>query len=171
MTPSTQFEALAAAVHTTGSHDFIPDRGHARDCADCWVTWMEADKLDRRLTEIGWMVAPQVSLPRSVPRGEPATAASSIDDLSDRQWAVWWLLSYRGPQTDEELVDGYSGTMVWDRNRERHFLPYQTAQSIRSRRAELVRAGHVIPTGAKRPTKAGGYAAVWKAVGDSAVAA
>lgn len=128
------------------------------------------------LREHGAHIVYDVAPPSSVPAGEPATASSEIGNLTDRQWAVWWLLSHRGPLTDEGLVEAYerlSGSTIapFSNPTAGRILPPQTPQSIRSRRAELVRAGHVTKTSERRPTSNGGTAAVWVARSDSSTLA
>lgn len=161
MKPETPLGALAAAIHLD-TYD-----SHPTPCSCLW--WRQdvdqAQRLLEGLTELGWLPpAPMVSLPESVPAGEPATAASEIENLTDRQWAVWFVLSHFGPQADEELVDRYAAGVFGSAG---NILPPQTPQSIRSRRAELVRAGHVAKTGERRPTSNGGTAAVWVARTDA----
>lgn len=130
------------------------------------VARAEALPLLEYLSDNGARISYDLALPKSAPAGDPTTAAAEISDLNDRQWAVWWLLDYHGPQTDEKLTEHYQrlteGGAVPFRG---HILPPQTPQSIRSRRAELVRAGHVQATGERRPTSNGGTAAVWRASG------
>lgn len=59
-----------------------------------------------------------------------------------------------GPMTDEQLQQTYS---------EQRGLPAQSPSGLRTRRAELVDAGLVEPTGDKRPMTTGRLARVWRA--------
>jgi hypothetical protein len=158
--PTSDLGALAAAIHLDTYED------HETPCSCQWRgrDVAEAQRLLDALGAIGWHIAKDIALPSEAPAGRRETsrkAAESIRDLSDRQWAVWWSLGSRGPLTDEELIERY-GWM-----REQFNLPPQTPQSIRTRRAELVRAGHVVDSGERRPTKSNRMATVWRAVGDS----
>jgi hypothetical protein len=85
-------------------------------------------------------------------------AAATIDDLSDRHWAVWACLSER-PSTDSELLARYHQREAL------HAWPKQTPQSIRSRRAELVQAGHVEHSGIYGLSDTGRSAIIWRTVG------
>ena len=160
MRSTTPTEALGRALH------FLRDEGHDCDWQRCPVLAMdtrEAEDVVDALAAIGWMVAPTVSLPDRAPSRGPRTcdvAAASIDGLNDRQWAVWWVVGLYGDLTDAELVDRYDGT------REQFNLPAQSPSSLRTRRAELVRAGHVYDTGRTRATKAGRPAVCWAARGE-----
>jgi hypothetical protein len=164
--PTTAAEAIAFSQHRRlhPTHDGF-------GCCHFWeIELADAAELVSDLEAIGWdPPRPSLSLPTSVPSGEPKSAAKEIDNLSDRQWAVWWLLSFYRRLTDEELVERYglhSGARAANKGGCR-ILPPQTPQSIRSRRAELVRAGHVVKTAERRPTSNGGTAAVWAAVGSA----
>lgn len=116
----------------------------------------EATPILETLSDLGFHLVADVSLPNSAPRGD--RAAEKIDDLSERQWAVWFVISHFGPLTDEEADARYQAGVFGS---EGNVLPPQTPQSIRSRRKELERAGHVAATGEKRQTKAGGWGQVW----------
>lgn len=134
--------------------------------------------LNDALAVKGWTLVPTTSLPASVPAGDPRTAADEIGNLSDRQWAVWWVLKFYGPLTNESLEDRYtlfSATMTpagpTGVEAGGRFLPPQTPQSIRSRRKELERAGLVRATDARKRTRMGRPAIVWAVTGEGRVAA
>lgn len=171
--PQTQEAVLARALH----RDLYGDE-HVEDWPTCCV-WVESD-VNQAVRLIGfmegWHLSPDLSLPTSAPSRGPRisdVAAASVDDLEDRHFAVHALLAIDGQgMTDEELVERYCA--IADGNGEYLPLfqhPKQTPQSIRTRRAELVRAGHVVDTGQTRPTKSGRQAVVWAAVGSAEVAA
>jgi hypothetical protein len=87
-------------------------------------------------------------------RQDPETsfaAARSIDDkkLSGTQKLVLWALK-QGPAIDEELVGRV------------HQHTRISPQSIRSRRAELVRRGLVVDSGKRRLTQFQREAVVWR---------
>jgi hypothetical protein len=87
-------------------------------------------------------------------RADPETsfaAARSIDEkkLTGTQKLVLWALK-QGPAIDEQIVY---------RIREHTRV---SPQSIRSRRAELVRRGLVVDSGKRRRTQYGQEATVWK---------
>lgn len=143
------------------------------------VARREALPLTEWLDDHGAHLVYDVKLPTSAPKGDPKTAAASIENLNDRQWAVWWVLSYYGPLTDEVAVERYDAftgmnlrTVAYcNPDISPRLLPPQSAASIRSRRAELVRAGHVYDTGEKRATSNGGQARVWAARSEAGIAA
>lgn len=72
--------------------------------------------------------------------------------------AVLAALIELGPSTDETLValyDPMSGRRGW---------PHQSSSSIRSRRAELARAGLAVPIGLRPSLRSGRQAVVWTAL-------
>jgi hypothetical protein len=87
-------------------------------------------------------------------RRDPETsfkAAQGIDQkkLTGTQEIILWALR-QGPAIDEELVGRVHGhTRI-------------SPQSIRSRRAELVRRGLVVDSGKRRRTQYGNEATVWR---------
>lgn len=136
--------------------------------ASAFAAEIEADAILDELARYGWAlsdVAPPVEQARAR-RSDPATsraAADSVDDLGPRQAGVMHAYYERGPRlTDTELVEVY-GSLT-----ERFgpdLYPHQTDQSLRSRRAELVRGGWIRATDERRPTETGHSAIVWEAVG------
>lgn len=99
--------------------------------------------------------------------GDPETsheAAASVWNPSEVQakvleilWADWLTDFAGGPgMTDEEIAVEY----------ERRFYPAPTPQSIRSRRAELVRRGLVVFAGSYRKTATGRRARRWRITRD-----
>lgn len=139
MKPTTPLDALTAAI------DSLPS------------LWSEPAQILEALGEQGWHLSPDLSLPRSVPKGDPATAAAEIDDVTQRQWCAWNTLCTLGPLTSDELAERYDELLT---NR----VTPQSAASIRSRLAELERAGHVRRIDERRRTRNGGLARVWVAV-------
>ena len=79
-------------------------------------------------------------------------AAESISQLTERQLAVLETLHYQGPMADHVLVAAFPL---------QGFVVMQSPQSIRSRRAELVRGGLVEHTGGYVQTVSGRRARVW----------
>lgn len=158
MNATTSLGALYRAFHADAYPDHDPDDCGCSDGLKR-LDMGQAVKFEELLSSQGWMLVPKVSVPRSVPKGDPADNWQTIDDVSDRAYAVWWLLSFRGPLTDNELVERYDPDL-------HHWMPKQGDSSIRSRRAELVRAGLVEWTGEKRPTGNGGSGKVWRALGE-----
>lgn len=128
----------------------------------------EAEDILDELHRMGWHlsdVADRVEQARAR-RTDPdtsRTAAESVDDLNARQSAVLFAYFERGPRlTDFELEEMYPALT------ERlgpGLYPPQTNQSLRSRRAELVRGGLIRATDERRPTETGHLATVWEAVG------
>lgn len=98
-------------------------------------------------------------------RTDPETsheAARSVEALPKRLADVLLVLTEHGPAHDEDLCQLYRQRMrsaIWSRR-----VMEQTDQSIRSRRAELVKAGKVEYTGQKALTKTGRKSRVWRAV-------
>jgi hypothetical protein len=132
----------------------------------------EADDLRALMAELGAHLAYETSLPTEAPRGVKTSdeAASNLEDLADRHWAVHWVHGLH-PQglTDPELVEQYESA------RETFNLPRQSASSLRSRRHELVVAGHLEPLMSdgkqvRRPIAGrSSTAGVWVARGSSGV--
>ncbi|OIH95097.1 hypothetical protein [Curtobacterium sp. MCBA15_001] len=95
---------------------------------------------------------------------DPDTSWAAADQQSDGKTSqvvatIRVLLGSRGPLTHEELVDAYA-----EYGAEKPWVKTVTAQSIRTRTAEMHRRAEVRDTGQRRPTKAGGSAAVWELV-------
>lgn len=82
-------------------------------------------------------------------------AARSITDLRPRLAAILHCFDAWGPMTDERLVYRYT-TLVGRPGG----YPSQTPASIRSRRCELQRLGHVVETGEVGRTQTGGKSLV-----------
>lgn len=115
----------------------------------------------RALQDAGYL-APLTSLPSVAPSRGPRTsdtAAESIQNMSERHWSVLMALQEVGPATDEELCDRYTAVVATGATSP--WVP-QTPQSIRTRRKELVAAGHVEATSLLRPTRTGRNAQVWQ---------
>jgi hypothetical protein len=110
------------------------------------------------------MTRPQVLQPGlfDVPRArrdDPETSKQTADSiplerLTKTPELVIYGLSTHGPATDEELIrvfrNRWPGSRISD-------------QSIRSRRAELVRKGLVRDSGSRRRTQHGQRSVVWEA--------
>jgi hypothetical protein len=142
--PTDPVDWLADGLH----RNRFPE--HPVDCRCDWYRqdFLEASDVYPLITEAGRHLAADLSLPTSAPSRGPRTsdtAAESIDNLNDRQWAVWWVIGLHGDLTDAELIDHYEQVRA-DFN-----LPRQSASSMRTRRKELERAGHVVATGETRP--------------------
>jgi hypothetical protein len=104
------------------------------------VAQREADAIREVLTENGAFLSYGVGLPESVPAGDPRTAASEIDNVSPRSWAVWHTLVVAGePLSTEELNDRYQQYAA----RMPGVYPPMAWDSPRKRLSELARAGHV----------------------------
>jgi hypothetical protein len=84
-------------------------------------------------------------------------AADSVTDISDTQAAIMLLLRST-PMCDERLVEQYTYWQPLDG------YPRATPQSIRSRRAELVKKGLVEPAGFKEIMSTGRFGQVWQVV-------
>lgn len=104
-----------------------------------------------------------MTITESIPRAratDPGTshaAADSVAQVSETQAAILVLL--RGtPMCDERLVQQYR---TWEHLEN---LPKATDQSIRSRRAELVRKGLVVPAAYQERMTTGRMAQVWEVV-------
>ena len=133
--------------------------------ASAFAAEIEAEAILDELARYGWRltdVADRVEQARAR-RTDPDTsraAADSVDDLTSRQAGVLHALFERGPMTDAQLVEVYDGL------RERFgddLYPPQAPQGIRTRRSELVAAGHVIDTGEVGLSDYGRPAIVWAA--------
>lgn len=86
-------------------------------------------------------------------------APSSKTSRGNIAQAVRGLFDYYGPMTDEQLVENYLSSSKP--------LPKATPQGIRSRRAELVRAGDVrIKPGVLGETATGRRCLVWELAND-----
>lgn len=80
-----------------------------------------------------------------------AASAQTEGKRAELQRAIYHTLIAHGPLTHEQLVE---------------LQPSATPSGVRSRCAELVTAGWVVDSGARRRTRAGGPAIVWRAVED-----
>ena len=78
-------------------------------------------------------------------------AAASVSNVTETQQVIISLLTVES-MTDEMLVTAYQSTL---------FAPQASESGIRSRRAELVRRGAVVDTGARRKLQSGRNAIVW----------
>lgn len=90
-------------------------------------------------------------------RDDPETsweAAASVEDLSERRAAVYWLLRRLGPSTDEEIAEHYPRD-----------APQQSPSGLRTRRSELVRMGFVEFAGEHKKMTSGRRARVWRVTG------
>lgn len=123
---------------------------------------LEACEVVACLKDLGWEVSRICSapLPDVAPaRGQRTSymAAESIDNVNERQWAVYCTLQEWGPLTDEQIETHYG----YNRRGPVPEVVAQSPQSLRTRRAELTKAGHVEFTGLYRPTRSGRQAMVW----------
>ena len=114
------------------------------------------DAVERAAERLGGPV------PRAWARtGDPETsrlAARSVTRLTEKQTAVLRLMRVaRHGLTDQGLVSLYAAEAVRGR------YPRQSESGIRTRRAELVRRGSVVDTGARVRLASGRSAVVWKA--------
>jgi hypothetical protein len=96
------------------------------------------------------------------PETSRAAARRASDDMTKKQLGVLTVFQMFGALTDEELVDKYEEHVraLSKRPEFADLLPIQTPSGIRSRRAELVRLGYLVPTGQKRRMRTGGEGAV-----------
>ena len=94
-------------------------------------------------------------------RNDPQTsrdAAESVEHLTTRQRAVEGIFTIYVKLHDERLIELYREF------RDGYKSLRQTDSGIRSRRAELVRAGVLADSGERANTKAGRKSVVWKIV-------
>jgi hypothetical protein len=92
-------------------------------------------------------------------KSDPTTsfeAAASVTNLNATKQAIIDELAELGPQIDEDLVDG----ILFERGES-----FASESGIRSRRAELVRAGLVVDSGERRKMASGRSSIVWKLAG------
>ena len=128
-----------------------------------WAEHVEAQAAIDELHALGWEITertPLSELPSHAPSRGPRTsdeAAESIADMSTRHYHTWCAFTEIGPATDEELAAAYPGLA------EKWGYTPQSPSSLRTRRAELVRAGHIEATTLLRPTRSGRNARVWQA--------
>lgn len=130
-----------------------------------WADQTEAIVLAERLADAGYELVPidREPLPTTAGtrRGHPETsrtAADSIDDLGDRQRAVLEVArTLSEPWTYDHLAAVYRSRQT----NGYHELPAQEPQSIRSRCAELRRAGWIAEAGVG-VSDAGRRAKTWK---------
>jgi hypothetical protein len=90
--------------------------------------------------------------PPDVRSDDPETsAAAAVMSTSHRLWLKDRVLELlqQGDATDDELAQ---------------LLPAEHTGSVSKRRCDLVRAGLVVDTGKRRPTRRGAQAAVWAVV-------
>lgn len=78
-------------------------------------------------------------------------AAESVTNMTLYRMNVLVLLDQQGPMTDEELVTAFEAAK----------LPHSPS-GVRTRRAELVRTGHVRWTGEWAPMSTGRRARTWE---------
>lgn len=105
------------------------------------------------------MTIQDVTVPKAR-KTDPQTshdAASSVKEVSATQAAIMMILR-SAPMCDERLVTEYQRWQPLDG------YPKATPQSIRSRRAELVRMGLVQDAGFKESMTTGRFGIVWKVV-------
>lgn len=127
---------------------------------------LEAEAILDELARFGWRLTDVADLAEQARarKADPDTsrvAADSIDNLSARHAGVLHALYEHGPLTDGDLCARYPGLT------ERFgadLYPPQSPASLRSRRAELVAAGHVEPTGDQGISEHGRPCNVWRAV-------
>lgn len=84
---------------------------------------------------------------------DPSTsheAAASVKDITKTQEFI--LQALVRPRTDIDLVEAYNNLKL---------APRASESGIRSRRAELVRAGMIVDTGERRKLESGRKAIVW----------
>jgi hypothetical protein len=98
---------------------------------------------------------PERARARTDDPAESHEAAGTVTMRSTHRAVLALLKTYPEGLSDEELVEAYTDEQGHD-----GYLP-QTASGIRSRRAELAAAGHVIETGEHRRTVAGRKTRVW----------
>lgn len=118
-------------------------------------------KATKRLRDM--LLAGAEPRPARARRGDPATsrdAASSIppEQLRESQRAVLACFRRCGMMTDEELIRRYELHRATD-----NWQP-QSRSGIRTRRTELVRAGHVVRAGQRKAGR--GWRTVWRHVNE-----
>lgn len=136
--------------------------------ASTFAAELEADAILDELALYGWRLTDVADLAEQARarRDDPTTsrtAADSIDNLTARQSAVLFALYEMGPGTDADLVTRYAG--LTERFGDGIYPP-QSPQSIRSRRAELHAADHVVNTGDHGLSDYGRPAVIWSAADD-----
>jgi hypothetical protein len=168
-TLTTEEQVLVAAIHC----------GMVSDSAAI----LEATAIVERLHEVGAHVCyrdcPHPSHAEPLPdvaharRGDPATseiAAASIGDMAERHRAVLQVIRtfVDTPWTLDDLVAKYNHRYkngIRDTDvKYVEDLPKMSDSSIRSRAAELRRAGWIVNTGERGVSDAGGTAILWRAV-------
>ena len=127
----------------------------------------EADALEALAVARGRRVSDELrglvsrSLRAHARRTDPSTsheAARSVHGLTERREAVLRILRERGPMTDSRMVAAYLEER--DQDPLAREWPQQSVSGLRTRRAELVDDGLVVPVGESR-TPAGRRAIVW----------
>lgn len=100
------------------------------------------------------------------PDPESLAARDSLTDLPLRRQAVHAVLAEFGPSTDVDLLGHYVALRTWAERgdaRRWRWLPQQSVSGLRTRRRELVDAGHVVDTGERVRLDSGRLAKVWAA--------
>lgn len=87
-------------------------------------------------------------------------AAASVKDITKTQNAILKLLSIT-PMADEDLIHYYRQQISM--GADSYDFPRASESGIRSRRAELVKAGKVVDTGQRQKLASGRHAIVWAA--------
>lgn len=85
-------------------------------------------------------------------------AAASVRNITITHNHILKLLRTYGPMTDEQLFSLYMAEA------ENGGWKWVSVSGLRTRRSELVDAGHVADSGSKGKTRAGRSCIVWKAV-------
>lgn len=132
--------------------------------ASAFIAATEAEAILDELARHGWRITDvadraEQARARHSDRATSKAAADAIDDLTDRQVAVLYALFEQGPGTDGDIADRYDGL----RERFGDIYPLQSPQSLRSRRAELTAAGHVVDTGERGLSEYGRPCTIWAA--------
>lgn len=86
-------------------------------------------------------------------------AAASVTNLTETKLHILQILSL-GDRTDEELILKYT---IWGAN---NGWKYVSESGIRSRRAELVKAGLIVDSGKRKTLTSGRDAIVWRKAND-----
>lgn len=120
MKPTTDKAALAAALELDGLTPYTAQR--------------EAERLVTFLEDMGWIVAPTVSLPKSAPKGREGTL-----DLTDFTEQVLYVVAAYSPLSTDELNNRYQGFS----ERLPSLFPKRSWDTPRKRLAEMERAGFV----------------------------